>query len=140
MLSDIDSPESQAIFKASKLEGAILSYTKKMTLVPTEERIVLQSKCEKKLIELEKIRNESFSDNETILEAIKLYRAGLKNIAISMAKLDLTSGDGNCEVCGNKITNLPNYPDMVYCQQCLNNTSEARRLLESPEGFGFCFI
>ena len=140
MLSDIDSPQSQAIFKASGLEDAILTRAKKMTLLPAEQREKLLNECEEKLIELEKICNESFNGNKNILGAINIYRDGLKKIATTKAKLDLTSGVGNCEVCGNKITSHTDYPDMIYCQQCLNYISEARRRLESPEGFGFCFI
>ncbi len=140
MLLDLDSPESKALLKASAIEDRILSLAKRMTLVPTGDREKLLGECKLELLKLEDINQKRFAGKKKISDAISSYEVGLVKLASHKASQNLTQGIGVCEVCETEITNLPKYPDMIYCQCCLNAIREARSVLESSEGFGFCYI
>ena len=133
---DLDFPQSKHVFQAAKLEDKILAHTKKMTLLPTPQRIELLKMVEDVCNEMRILNRDHFGCSEYIQDAINELVAGCKSIAHGESDKDLTDGSGQCDVCGAKITNLGEYEDMIYCGNCLDAISNARSKLEGVEGFG----
>ena len=137
---DLDHPQTNWIFEASGLEGAVLTRAKKMTLVPTCERKDLLDEVFIFCDDMKILNKKHFSNSNFINEAVdELYKA-CTDIANIDASKDMTDGTGNCEVCNTRITNLKGYSDMIYCDTCLTKTDVSRGKLESSEGFGTCWI
>ena len=137
---DINAPESNWIFKASGLQDAVLTRSKKMTLVETVKRLELLDEIFIICDDMKILNNKHFSNSQFINDAIEELYESCEIIANLTAKEDKTNGVGICEVCHNKITNLKQYQDMIYCSKCLDVTSEAREKLDSSKGFGTCWI
>lgn len=137
---DIDDPESNWILKASNLQDAVLTRSKKMTLVETTKRLELLDEIRILCDDMKTLNNKHFSNSQFIKDAIEELYESCEKIANLKATEDKTKEIGICEVCHNKITNLKQYKDMIYCSKCLEVTSKAREKLDSSKGFGTCWI
>ena len=65
---------------------------------------------------------EHFENSDQIIRLIIEYEAACEKIAgLGNRQIveDMTSGEGNCPVCGTKVTNLKEYADMIYCGKCM---------------------
>lgn len=133
---DLDHPQSEHVFQAAKLEDEIVTYIKRMTLLPTQRRVDLLKKIENVCREMKILNRDHFGASAYIQDAVDELLAGCESIAHGESDKDLTDGTGQCDVCGTKITSLDEYEDMIYCGNCLDTTSRARDKLEGSEGFG----
>ena len=139
---NLDHPQSKHVFAASNLEDYILGRAKLMTLVPSNQRRVLQAECEPKLAAMRTLNAEHFDNREAISEGIDdlAFRLNqLANLGNGQVTSDRSNGEGNCSVCSTAIKNfvaVPSLPREIYCPCCLDIVMPAISKLRSFDAFG----
>jgi hypothetical protein len=139
---DLDHPQSEHIFTASRLEDAVLARAKTMTLSPSSRRLELLAECEQLLADLHILNQKHFGASDFIATTIDDLRRRLREVAElrdGHITADRAIGEGDCASCGTKLTNfvfMPSLPREIYCSRCLDIIMPALQRLRSFEGFG----
>jgi hypothetical protein len=128
-------PQTKWIFAASRHDDAVLTLAKLMTLLPTIERQQLLGRIARHIERLHRLNREHFNASAFIERAISDLESACRSIANLQSGESRLDGRGTCPVCSSAITDLPDHDD-VYCARCLDIVSDARRRLDSSEGFG----
>jgi hypothetical protein len=146
---DLDHPMTKHIFAASGMEDFLLVSAQRMTLLPSKERLSLLENCLVVLDNMRRLNNKHFEASSSIANAIDEVQGALEHIAHlngGSIEEDKTDGEGPCAACGTPITSWETCPAepwtrrIIFCQQCNEPFMKAKAKLESPEGFGTCFI
>jgi hypothetical protein len=122
MLDD-ESPMAKHILRSAVLESRILNLSKRMTLVPSEERLRLLAECRSAFAEMRSHAAAHYENYETIHVVVAELEVETERLAMlgnCMVTEDRTSGEGFCAVCNTPITNMREFQDMVYCGTCLD--------------------
>lgn len=104
---DLDHPMSEHRFSASRAQDRVLNRAKRMTLVPTQERLKLLEECRKDLQEMRQINNAYFQESPFISSAIQELDDSLQKLAtLKGGKIteDKSDGVGRCPACNSQIT------------------------------------
>lgn len=117
-------------------DDAILSIAKRMTLVNTDQKIQLLEQSKKHFAEMKSILAQGWGKSKTKIAAIELLEQELAALAALPSTNDfVTDWRGKqCSVCGNAITNLEQYRDMLYCPKCLDVLSKGRDAVDQAFG------
>ena len=146
---DLDHPMTKHIFAASGMEDILLISAQRMTLLPSKERVLLLADCLAVLGGLRRLNEEHFDASPFICGAIDEAQEALEQIAYlggGNILEDKTGGEGGCPACGTPITKFESFPGksysrpIVFCGHCNEPFMKAKAKLESPKGFGTCFI
>lgn len=144
---NLDHPMTKHIFTASGMEDFLLASSQRMTLLPSEQRVLLLADCLVVLDKMRRLNEEHFEASQFIVDAINEAQEALEQIAhLNAGNVveDKTSGKGDCAVCGSPITKFEVSPKsgryIILCRHCNEAFMNAKAKLESPEGFGTCFI
>ena len=133
---DLNHPQTQWRFSASREGDAILDFAKLMTLLPTPQRQQLLLRIARPIARLHRLNREHFGASSFIERAILDLEVGCQTIANLQSTESRLDGRGTCPVCGSAIKHLPEYHDITYCERCILLINDARERLASSEGFG----
>lgn len=145
---DLNHPQTQYIFEASAIEDALKTRALQMSVLPSAKRLPLLEQCHYGLDELRRLNRDHFENSAFIAQTLDEAEAALNGIAqAGEGKIieDHSNGEGNCAVCGTPITKFwpgvgPRTYFIILCHPCNKPFMKAKEKLESPEGFGTCFI
>jgi hypothetical protein len=146
---DLSHPLAQHIFAASGMEDLLMLNAQRMTLLPSDERVLLLAECIPILDGLRRLNDEHFEASLFISRAIDEAQAALEQIAHANGGNiveNRTDGEGQCAACGAPLINHNIFPGKPYgqhiilCQRCNEPFMTAKAKLGSSEGFGTCFI
>jgi hypothetical protein len=145
---DLNHPQTKHVFAASNLEDSILTQAKRMTLIPSDQRLELFAECHNVFGKMRKLNSEHFKNSTFISIAIDELEQSLRRLAQlndGLITEDRSSGEGCCPACGETITNfvaVPSRPESrsIYCSSCLKIIIPALSKLRSDAGFGTDWI
>ncbi|MES2463401.1 MAG: hypothetical protein V4671_22740 [Armatimonadota bacterium] len=144
---DLNHPLTDPIFAAGGMEDVLLVNAQWMTLLPSDMRLLVLGDCLVVLDKLRLLNQEHFQASYFLFEAIDEMQAALESIAHlkgGAILVDKTDGEGNCAICETPIFKFGPIPNtdrvIVVCDKCIAPFMSALKKLESPKGFGTCFI
>ncbi len=135
------------IFAAGGLEESLLISAQWMTLLPSDMRLLVLADCLVALDKLRLLNQEHFQASRFLFKALDEAQSTLDGIAHlkgGSILVDRTEGEGSCAACETPLFKFGPIPGtdrvIIVCQTCAAPFMNALRKLESPEGFGTCFI
>lgn len=140
---DLDDPTSRQIVQASRLMDGVMVRGQRMTVSPSSVRTRLLDECIPLFAEMRDLARSGFAgESGAILRAIDDYEAGIRAVAsLGGGRImeDRRDGKGNCQVCRSPIKHFRG-TNIVLCPKCDEHFMPAHSKLDSPEGFGTCYI
>ena len=119
-----------------------------MSVAPSGKRRELGRECGAILERLRDLNREHFGDAEFVRDALNEAEGALQILAEAgdgRIVEDHSDGAGNCAVCGAAISRFEvGFGEfsraIVLCEPCAQPFMRVKAKLESPTGFGTCFI
>lgn len=137
---DINHPQSELIFKASKFTNQLKEYCRKYILETFEERkITFQD------MKIEALLLEEFSEAH-FKESLHTISSLINNLNIEIDKLEsinMISKDGNCTVCNTKLTTFDTlikekkFRFITICEKCPNEIYNIINEIDWATGVAF---
>ncbi len=144
---DINHPMTTHVFRASHLVGGVTTLAYQMTVASSPIRRQLLQECLPIFDEVRALNQAHFGGSRFIARAIDEYETNVKLVASlggGQIVEDRRDGEGDCPHCGTKITKIPLTRDrkafVILCGECARLFRPALEKLDSPQGFGTCFI
>ena len=133
---DLDHPDTPPTFAIAREDDAILSIAKRMTLVSTDTKRELLRSSVPHFDAMRSITSEHWGQSKAMIDAIDLLQSDLQRLAMLPSTNDfVTDWRGKlCTVCGDAITNLETYNDMLYCSTCLKLIDDGRDAVDQAFG------
>lgn len=133
---DLNHPDTPYIFAISSEDDALLSIVKRMTLVSTSEKMLLLQRATDHLQAMREITLGYWGSSQSRIEAIDLLASQIETLSAIESQNDFVSDwQGKvCTVCDDRIHNLEQWRDMLYCPTCIKLVDEGRQAVSNAFG------
>ncbi len=148
---DLNHPQTEHIFRASGLLGALLKCSQRMSVAPSVLRAELLAHANSRIEELRSLGTERFAKSTAIRPALDQLATAFADLAAKGGGEltdDATGGDGPCPACGGDVMKFDAMATIrgqspqwiMLCRDCIEPFSEPFRKLESGDSFCTMFI